>query len=99
MGMHALNKFNVCSVLQCSQETLHSWLTGIESKYHASNPYHNSTHAADVLHATAFFLNKDRLQVGERAGARARVHLCCVGVLVHSPALSKQIEDKLLGGR
>jgi len=62
MGMHALNKFNVCSVLQCSQETLHSWLTGIESKYHASNPYHNSTHAADVLHATAFFLNKDRLQ-------------------------------------
>jgi len=62
VGMHALNKFNVCSVLQCSQNTMHAWLRSIEAKYHASNPYHNSTHAADVLHATAYFLNKDRLQ-------------------------------------
>lgn len=62
LGMHALNKFNVCNVLQCSQNTLHAWLTGIEAKYHASNPYHNSTHAADVLHATAYFLEKERLQ-------------------------------------
>ncbi len=63
LGMHALNNFNVCNVLKCSQNTLHSWLSGIEAKYHADNPYHNSTHAADVLHATAFFLNKERLQV------------------------------------
>jgi len=62
VGMHALNKFNVCSVLQCSQNTMHAWLRSIEAKYHASNPYHNSTHAADVLHATAYFLTKDRLQ-------------------------------------
>lgn len=62
LGMHALNNFNVCNVLKCSQNTLHSWLSGIEAKYHADNPYHNSTHAADVLHATAFFLNKERLQ-------------------------------------
>ncbi|XP_078484859.1 high affinity cAMP-specific and IBMX-insensitive 3',5'-cyclic phosphodiesterase 8A isoform X2 [Ciona intestinalis] len=61
-GMHALGQFNVCEVLDCSPTTLHSWLVAIEQNYHASNPYHNSTHAADVLHATAYFLKKDRLK-------------------------------------
>lgn len=35
----------------------------IETKYHSSNAYHNSTHAADVLHATAVFLAKERVKV------------------------------------
>uniref|UniRef100_F6YN13 Phosphodiesterase n=1 Tax=Ciona intestinalis TaxID=7719 RepID=F6YN13_CIOIN len=61
-GMHALGQFNVCEVLDCTPTTLHSWLVAIEQNYHASNPYHNSTHAADVLHATAYFLKKDRLK-------------------------------------
>ncbi|KTF90791.1 hypothetical protein cypCar_00033656 [Cyprinus carpio] len=42
--------------------TLRSWLQVIEANYHASNSYHNSTHAADVLHATAYFLRKDRVK-------------------------------------
>nr|CAB3264742.1 high affinity cAMP-specific and IBMX-insensitive 3',5'-cyclic phosphodiesterase 8B [Phallusia mammillata] len=62
LGMHTLNQFNACEVLSCSQTTLHTWLVAIESKYHSSNTYHNSTHAADVLHATAFFLKKERLK-------------------------------------
>ena len=35
----------------------------IEANYHASNPYHNSTYSADVLHATAYFLCKERVKV------------------------------------
>ncbi|XP_016362230.1 high affinity cAMP-specific and IBMX-insensitive 3',5'-cyclic phosphodiesterase 8A-like, partial [Sinocyclocheilus anshuiensis] len=34
----------------------------IETNYHFSNSYHNSTHAADVLHATAYFLRKERVK-------------------------------------
>lgn len=30
----------------------------MESKYNSSNTYHNSTHAADVLQAGAYFLQK-----------------------------------------
>ncbi|KTG35411.1 hypothetical protein cypCar_00038836 [Cyprinus carpio] len=41
---------------------MRSWLQVIEANYHASNSYHNSTHAADVLHATAYFLRKDRVK-------------------------------------
>ncbi|CAK8685576.1 unnamed protein product [Clavelina lepadiformis] len=62
LGMQMLDQFNVCEVLGCSQTTLHSWLVAIESNYHSSNPYHNSTHAADVLQATAYFLKKERLK-------------------------------------
>ena len=36
----------------------------IETNYHSKNAYHNSTHAADVLHATAVFLAKERVKVG-----------------------------------
>lgn len=38
----------------------------IEANYHRKNAYHNSTHAADVLHATAVFLAKERVKVGEK---------------------------------
>jgi len=63
--MHILDEFDACDVLGCSPNTLHSWLVAIESKYHSSNPYHNSTHAADVLHATAYFLRKERVKVSD----------------------------------
>lgn len=35
------------------------WLEVIEAHYHTDNPYHNSTHAADVLQATAYYLTKE----------------------------------------
>ncbi|XP_038211165.1 high affinity cAMP-specific and IBMX-insensitive 3',5'-cyclic phosphodiesterase 8-like isoform X1 [Zerene cesonia] len=55
-------RFDVCSTLECDERTLLHWLTIIETNYHAVNTYHNSTHAADVLQAVAFFLEKDRLK-------------------------------------
>nr|XP_054113253.1 high affinity cAMP-specific and IBMX-insensitive 3',5'-cyclic phosphodiesterase 8A isoform X2 [Callithrix jacchus] len=61
LGLHIFVRFEICKFLRCSESTLSSWLGIIEANYHSSNPYHNSTHAADVLHATAYFLSKERI--------------------------------------
>ena len=60
--MSLFAKFNACSILNCDESTFRNWLSLIESHYHP-NPYHNSTHAADVMQATAYFLLKPRLKV------------------------------------
>lgn len=50
----------------------------MEASYHASNSYHNSTHAADVLHATAYFLRKERVKVRGNTHLELLTHLHCV---------------------
>uniref|UniRef100_A0A8C6KWK2 Phosphodiesterase n=1 Tax=Nothobranchius furzeri TaxID=105023 RepID=A0A8C6KWK2_NOTFU len=62
LGLKIFTTFGVCDFLNCSEATLRSWLQLIEANYHSSNSYHNSTHAADVLHATAYFLRKERVK-------------------------------------
>ncbi|XP_018432209.1 PREDICTED: high affinity cAMP-specific and IBMX-insensitive 3',5'-cyclic phosphodiesterase 8A isoform X2 [Nanorana parkeri] len=62
LGLKLFARFEVCQFLNCSEVTLRSWLHIIESNYHSSNSYHNSTHSADVLHATAYFLCKERVK-------------------------------------
>ncbi|XP_008323925.1 high affinity cAMP-specific and IBMX-insensitive 3',5'-cyclic phosphodiesterase 8B isoform X2 [Cynoglossus semilaevis] len=62
LGLKIFTSFGVCEFLSCSETTLRSWLQLMESSYHSSNSYHNSTHAADVLHATAYFLRKERVK-------------------------------------
>ncbi|XP_025127469.1 high affinity cAMP-specific and IBMX-insensitive 3',5'-cyclic phosphodiesterase 8A isoform X4 [Bubalus bubalis] len=62
LGLKVFARFGVCEFLKCPEATLRSWLQVIEANYHASNPYHNSTHSADVLHATAYFLCKERIK-------------------------------------
>ncbi|XP_063782051.1 high affinity cAMP-specific and IBMX-insensitive 3',5'-cyclic phosphodiesterase 8A isoform X1 [Pseudophryne corroboree] len=62
LGLKLFARFGVCSFLNCSEATLRSWLHVIESNYHSGNAYHNSTHSADVLHATAYFLCKERVK-------------------------------------
>ncbi|KAF7486304.1 high affinity cAMP-specific and IBMX-insensitive 3' 5'-cyclic phosphodiesterase 8A [Marmota monax] len=62
LGLKIFAHFGICEFLNCSESTLKSWLQIIEANYHSSNPYHNSTHAADVLHATAYFLYKQRIK-------------------------------------
>nr|DBA23493.1 TPA: hypothetical protein GDO54_014404 [Pyxicephalus adspersus] len=64
LGLKIFACFGVCEFLNCSETILRSWLQVIEANYHASNAYHNSTHAADVLHATAFFLKKESVKAG-----------------------------------
>lgn len=62
LGLKIFARFGICEFLQCSESTMRSWLQIIEANYHSSNPYHNSTHSADVLHATAYFLSKDKVK-------------------------------------
>ncbi|XP_078221417.1 high affinity cAMP-specific and IBMX-insensitive 3',5'-cyclic phosphodiesterase 8B isoform X13 [Callithrix jacchus] len=62
LGLKVFTRFGVCEFLNCSETTLRAWFQVIEANYHSSNAYHNSTHAADVLHATAFFLGKERVK-------------------------------------
>ena len=54
-------QMNVPATLSCDEQTLQNWLTLLEANYHSDNSYHNSTHAADVLHATAYFLQRPRI--------------------------------------
>lgn len=62
LGLQIFSRFGVCEFLNCPEATLRSWLQVIEANYHSSNSYHNSSHAADVLHATAYFLCKERVK-------------------------------------
>ncbi|KAK3097852.1 hypothetical protein FSP39_013823 [Pinctada imbricata] len=60
LGLKTMARFGVCEFLQTDELTLMNWLALIEANYHAVNPYHNSTHAADVLQASAYFLKCER---------------------------------------
>uniref|UniRef100_A0A3Q2YFX2 Phosphodiesterase n=1 Tax=Hippocampus comes TaxID=109280 RepID=A0A3Q2YFX2_HIPCM len=62
LGLKIFSSFGVCDFLDCTETSLRSWLQLMEASYHSSNSYHNSTHAADVLHATAYFLRKERVK-------------------------------------
>ena len=56
LGWHILNKWNLVDTLRIDRGILREWLTFVEDMYE-DNPYHNSIHAADVLHAVHFFLS------------------------------------------
>ena len=74
LGLKTFSRFEVCQFLEIDEGVLVRWLQVIEENYHSGNHYHNSTHAADVLHASAFFLECERTKV--RSGP------CLVFVLV-----------------
>ncbi|XP_014665483.1 PREDICTED: high affinity cAMP-specific and IBMX-insensitive 3',5'-cyclic phosphodiesterase 8A-like [Priapulus caudatus] len=62
LGLKIFSRLGVGEYLHCSERVLQTWLQLIEQGYHSTNSYHNSTHAADVLQATAYFLSRDRLK-------------------------------------
>ncbi|XP_075534786.1 high affinity cAMP-specific and IBMX-insensitive 3',5'-cyclic phosphodiesterase 8B-like [Dermacentor variabilis] len=59
LGMSLFSKMNVHVSLDTDDATIRNWLKLMESHY-LDNPYHNSTHAGDVMQATAYFLLKLR---------------------------------------
>jgi high affinity cAMP-specific and IBMX-insensitive 3',5'-cyclic phosphodiesterase 8 len=65
LGFKIMNRFDVCDFLKIEETVLVNWLTLMESNYRAANPYHNSTHASDVLHATAYFLSTNTISVNK----------------------------------
>jgi len=66
LALRTMAKFDVCGFLNVSETCLANWLTLIEASYHSTNSYHNSTHAADVLNSTAYFLQRDKVKVSQR---------------------------------
>lgn len=60
LGMKIFREFEVPRLLQTDEATVEKWLVLMEANYLSNNPYHNSTHAADVLAATAYFLRTER---------------------------------------
>ncbi|KAK2583173.1 hypothetical protein KPH14_009193 [Odynerus spinipes] len=62
LGRSIMNMFDVPSRLDVEEKVVQNWLNLIEVNYRASNSYHNSTHAADVLQATARFMQSERLK-------------------------------------
>ncbi len=70
LGMSTLLRFEVHKTLRCPESTLQNWLTLVEANYNA-NPYHNSTHAGDVLHAIACFLDSEKVGIVQSTGLRA----------------------------
>ncbi|XP_018307172.1 high affinity cAMP-specific and IBMX-insensitive 3',5'-cyclic phosphodiesterase 8A isoform X2 [Mycetomoellerius zeteki] len=62
LGLTIMNLYQVPAILHCDERTLQNWLAIIEHNYNAENSYHNSTHAADVLQATARFMQSKRLK-------------------------------------
>ncbi|VDM11103.1 unnamed protein product [Wuchereria bancrofti] len=57
LGIKVFERWKVHETLKCSMDLIIRWFDAIEAHYHAVNPYHNATHAADVLQATSFFLD------------------------------------------
>jgi len=55
--------YNVVSLLSTDERTMIKWLQMIETHYHTDITYHNSTHAADVLQACAFFCEQPCVMV------------------------------------
>jgi len=53
----------VASLLSIDEQTMMRWLQLIEAHYHSEISYHNSTHAADVLQASAFFVEQPCIKV------------------------------------
>ncbi|KAL0117113.1 hypothetical protein PUN28_010149 [Cardiocondyla obscurior] len=62
LGLTIMNLYQVPATLHCDEKTLQNWLAIIEHNYNAENSYHNSTHAADVMQATARFMQSKRLK-------------------------------------
>lgn len=60
IGMRIFSTFSVHRTLAVDEKTIYGWLVTMEKNYKPANTYHNSTHAADVLQATACFLIKLR---------------------------------------
>jgi len=55
LGFHCFMHFDLCNKMGISQEMLRNFLMRIQKGY-KPNPYHNKTHAADVLQGTFFMI-------------------------------------------
>ncbi|KAJ3288895.1 High affinity cAMP-specific 3',5'-cyclic phosphodiesterase 7A [Borealophlyctis nickersoniae] len=59
LAYHLFRKADLFNAFQIPLDKFHHFLNTIEKGYRADNPYHNSTHASDVLHCSNYFLHVD----------------------------------------
>ncbi|KAJ3416597.1 hypothetical protein HDV05_000879 [Chytridiales sp. JEL 0842] len=62
LGLYIFHKAGLMGKLNLPLDKLRHFLLRIEAGYHDDIPYHNATHACDVLHATNFFVNTEGVQ-------------------------------------
>ncbi|XP_046912992.2 high affinity cAMP-specific and IBMX-insensitive 3',5'-cyclic phosphodiesterase 8A-like isoform X2 [Dermatophagoides farinae] len=79
LGTSIFDRFNVLQTLNCSQTVARNWLSLIEANYR-KNSYHNSTHAADVMQATAYYLMSERLKTLFDPFDQA---ICLIAAIIH----------------
>ena len=56
VGRYCLSKFDLTTKFNISDAVAHNFFSALEGRY-KDNPYHNSTHGADVLNSTFFLYN------------------------------------------
>jgi hypothetical protein len=62
LGLYVFHKAGLMGRFNLPLDKLRHFLLRIEAGYHSDVPYHNATHACDVLHATNFFINTDAVK-------------------------------------
>jgi high affinity cAMP-specific and IBMX-insensitive 3',5'-cyclic phosphodiesterase 8 len=80
LGMTVLTRFEVPRTLGIEESVLQNWLTLIEANYRSGNTYHNSSHAADVMQATAYFLERENVRSLLDPVDEA---ICLIGAIIH----------------
>jgi len=80
LGMTVLTRFEVPRTLGIEESVIQNWLTLIEANYRSGNTYHNSSHAADVMQATAYFLERENVRSLLDPVDEA---ICLIGAIIH----------------
>eukprot|EP01135_Chromosphaera_perkinsii_P012167 Nk52_evm5s2604 gene=Nk52_evmTU5s2604 len=60
LGYHLLELEGLIDFFQIDRIKMRNFLLKIEAGYHNKNPYHNSIHAADVLHSMYYLVSKSK---------------------------------------
>lgn len=84
VGSKIFKDFNLCDTLGVDDSVVSCWLKLMESHY-KPNPYHNSTHAADVLHATAYLVKQlqDKLALHGELLDQTEIAAIFISAVVH----------------
>ncbi|KAI8907939.1 hypothetical protein EDD86DRAFT_191991 [Gorgonomyces haynaldii] len=79
LTMHLLKRHGLLNAFELREQFLHNYLEKVESSYH-KNPYHNSIHAADVLHTVSMLLLEPDIS---RSFSRLELFSVCIASAVH----------------
>lgn len=61
LGIHFFDLFDFQNKMNVDRFVFATWLLKIEGGYRIANPYHNASHAADVLHSMVFFIRRPKI--------------------------------------